>query len=57
MGGIGSKQPINETPIPKKQLFVLWTMLLCDSLALTQLFPYVAFLVQDFHMVIISFNK
>lgn len=57
MGGIGSKQPINETPIPKKQLFVLWTMLLCDSLALTQLFPYVAFLVQDFHMVIIGFNN
>jgi hypothetical protein len=40
-----------ETPLPKKQLFVLFLMQLTEGMAQTQLAPYAPFLILYFGLV------
>jgi len=40
-----------DTPLPLKQLFVLFLMTVCDGLGMYQLIPYVGFMILDFHLV------
>jgi hypothetical protein len=48
-GSKGSKNHQDYvTPLPKDQMFVAFTVQLTEALNITTLFPYVAFMVEDF---------
>ena len=36
------------TPLPQRQMFVAFMVQMCEALNITVLFPYIAFMVEDF---------
>ncbi|GAM28807.1 hypothetical protein SAMD00019534_119830 [Acytostelium subglobosum LB1] len=42
------QEPI--TPLPKLKLFAIFIIILCDGLTTLSIFPYISFMVEDFHL-------
>ncbi|KAF2073135.1 hypothetical protein CYY_005551 [Polysphondylium violaceum] len=46
----GPIEPIKKTPLPKMKLFSIFITLFCDAINSLSLFPYMNFMIEDFHL-------